>query len=45
MKKVMDALPFLLFATNLSAKHFLPNDFLDMDMLKIVYVDELWFEI
>jgi hypothetical protein len=27
-----DALPFLFVATNLPAKHFSPNDFLDMDM-------------
>jgi len=43
--EIEDALPFLLVATNLPANHFSPNDFLDMDMLKIVYVDELWFEI
>lgn len=43
--EIEDALPFLLVSTNLPAKHFSPNDFLDMDMWKIVYVDELWFEI
>lgn len=42
--EIEDALPSLLVATNLPAKHFSPNDFLDMDMWKTVYVDELWFE-
>jgi len=42
--EIEDALPFVLVATNLPAKHFSPNDFLDMDMWKSVYVDELWFE-